>query len=53
MSRSVAIVFGFGAEEEAIEALVLANGANFGSAAGEHFVDVALVGDVKKEFVPG
>ena len=53
VSRSVAIVFGFGAEEEAIEALVLANGANFGSAAGEHFVDVALVGDVKKEFVLG
>ena len=53
VSRSVAIVFGFGAQEEAIEALVLANGANFGSAASEHLVDVALVGNVKKEFVLG
>ena len=50
---AVAVVRAFGAEEEAVEALVLAHGAETVPAAGEHFMDVALVADVEDEFVFG
>ena len=53
MSGSIGIVLGLGAEEKAIEALILTNGVDLVSSASEHLVDVALVGDVEDKFVLG
>ena len=50
---AVAVVLAFGTEEETVEAAVLADGLETFAPAGEHFVDVALVADVKEEFVFG
>ena len=50
---AVAVVFAFGAEEEAVQAVVLANGMNAVPAAREHFVDVALVRDIEDKAVLG
>jgi hypothetical protein len=41
------------AQEEAIEAAVLAHGGEAVPASGEEFVDVALVADIEYEFVVG
>ena len=51
VAGTVAIVLGFGAEKEAIEAVLRADGLDLVPPAGEHFVDVALVGDVEEELV--
>ena len=51
VARAVAIVLAFGAEEEAVQALVLAHRVNALAPAGEHLVDVALVADVEDELV--
>ena len=48
-----AVVFAFGAEHEAVEALGLADGIEEVLAAGEELVDVALVRDVEDEMVLG
>ena len=53
VARAVAVVLALGAEEEAVEALVRADGVDAVRAAGEHLVDVALVGDVEDELVLG
>ena len=49
MSRAVAIVLAFGAEEKAVQPLVLPHGVNAIEPAGKHLVDVALVADVEDE----
>jgi hypothetical protein len=51
VARAVGVVLGLGAEQEAVEALVGADGVDAVGAAGEHLVDVALVGDVEDELV--
>ena len=53
VARAVAVVLAFRAQEEAIEALILAHRAEALAASGEKFVDVALVGDIEDEFVLG
>ena len=50
---AVGIVGAFAAEEEAIEAFVLADGVEALASTGEEFVDVALVGDIENEFIGG
>ena len=52
MARAIAIVFTFGAQQEAVEAPVLAHRVESIAAPGEHFVHVALVADVQDETVP-
>ena len=51
VTRAVAIVLAFGAEEKAVQPLVLPHGVNAIEPAGEHLVDVALVTDVEDELV--
>ena len=51
VARAVAIVLALGAEEEAVQALVLPHGVDAIEPAGEHLVDVALVADVEDELV--
>ena len=51
VAGAVGIVFGFGAQEEAIQSLVGAYGIDGVRTAGEHFVDVALMGDVEDKLV--
>lgn len=51
MSRSVAVVFTLGAQEEAVQAVVLADRVDAVPAPGEHFVDVTLVSDVEDEAI--
>ena len=53
VAGAVAVVLAFGAEEEAVEPLVLADGGDFVPASGEHFVDVALVADIEEQLVRG
>ena len=51
MARAVAIVLALGAEEKAIQALVLADRREAIQPAGEKFVDIALVADIEEKFV--
>ena len=51
MTGTIAIVFGFGAQKESIETLILSDGINLLGSSGEHFVDIALVGNIEKELV--
>ena len=53
MAGAVAIVFRFGAQEESIEPFILADGFNSVTPPGQHFVDVALVGDIHDKLVGG
>lgn len=53
MACTVAVVFAFGAEQEAVQAIMLADGVDAVPAAGEHFVDVALMSDIEDEAVFG
>ena len=53
VSGPVAIVFALGAEEEAVQSAVLADGVDLLAATGEHFVHVTLVADVEEDFVLG
>ena len=51
VARAVGIVLGFGAQQEAVEALEGADGVDLVGTAGEHLVDVSLMGDVEDELV--
>ena len=51
VAGAVAIVLAFGAQQEAIEPVVLAHGFEAVAAAGEQLVDVALMADVEDELV--
>ncbi len=51
VAGAVAIVLAFGAEQKAVQALVLPHGVEALAPAGEHLVDVALVAHVEDEFV--
>ena len=51
VTRAVAIMLAFGAEEKAVQPLVLPHGVNAIEPAGKHLVDVALVTDVEDELV--
>ena len=51
VTRAVTIMFAFGAEEKAVEPLVLPHRVDAIEAAGKHLVDVALMADVEDEFV--
>ena len=53
VSRSVTIVFTFGAQEEPVEALVLADRVNLIPAPRKHLVDIPLVAHVKDKLVLG
>ena len=53
VASAVGIVGAFAAEEEAIEAFVLADGVEALASTGEEFMDVALVGDIEDEFIGG
>ena len=53
VARAVAVVLAFGAQKEAVQAIVLTNGVNAVPAAREHLVDVALVRDIEHEAVLG
>jgi hypothetical protein len=53
VAGAVAIVLALGAEHEAVEAAGLADGVKTVAAAGEDFVDVGLVADVKEDLVVG
>src|SRR6187401_25973 len=53
MPRAVAIMFAFGAEEKAIQTLVLPHRVNAIETAGKHLVNVPLVTDVEDESVLG
>ena len=48
---AVAVMLGLGAEEETIQAFVSPDRVNVGSTAGQHLVNVALVGDIEYEVV--
>ena len=50
---AVAIVFAFGAQEKAVQSLVLPHRADAIEPAGKHFVDVTLMADVEDKFVLG
>ena len=51
MASAVGVVFGFGAQEETVEAFVGADRVDAVGAAGEHFVDVSLVGHVEDKLI--
>ena len=51
VTGTVAVVLGLGAQKEAVEAFVSPDRMDLRGAAGEHLVDVALVGDVEDEVV--
>ena len=51
VTRAVGIVLGFRAEQESVKAFVGADCVDCSGAAGEHFVDVSLVGDVEHELI--
>ena len=51
MARAVGIVLAFGAEEEAVQPLVLPHGVDAIEPAGKHLVDVTLMADVEDELV--
>ena len=51
VARAVAVMLALGAEEEAVEAAVLADAVDLPAAPGEHFVHVALMADVEEDFV--
>ncbi len=53
VSRAIGVVLGFGAQEKAVEALVGADRIDGGGAPGQHFVDVALMGNIEHELVGG
>jgi hypothetical protein len=53
VTSTVAVMLALAAEEEAVEAFILADGMNLVPATGQHFVDVSLVGDIKDKFVLG
>ena len=52
MSRSVAIVFAFRAQQKSVQPLVLPHRPDAIETAGKHFVDVTLVADIENEAVP-
>ena len=51
MSRAVAIVFAFGAQQEPVQSLVLPHRPNAIETTGKHFVDVALMADIENEAI--
>ena len=51
VAGAVAVVLALGAQQEAVEPLILAHGVEAVAAAGEELVDVALVADIEDEFV--
>ena len=51
MAGAVAIVLAFGAEQEAVEAVGLADGVEAVAASGKKLVDIGLVADVEDEIV--
>ena len=51
MTSAVAIVFAFRAQQKSIQPFVLPHGVDAIEPAGKHFVDVALMADVKNKFV--
>ncbi len=51
VAGSVAVVLGFGAEKKTVEPAVLADGGEAVAAAGEEFMNVALVADVENESI--
>ena len=51
VTSSVAIMFRFRTKQKPIEALVLSDGINLASSAGQHFVNVTLVGYVHHKSV--
>ena len=51
VARAVAIVLAFGAQEKAVQPLVLPHRVKAIEAAGKHLVDVALMADVEDELV--
>jgi hypothetical protein len=53
MPGAIAIMLAFGAEEKAVEPLVLPHRSDAIEASGKHFVDVTLMADVKNKLVLG
>ena len=52
VSRAIAIVFAFRAQQKSVQPLVLPHRADAIETAGKHFVDVTLVADIENEAVP-
>ena len=52
MTRAVAVMFAFGAQQKSVQALVLPHRVDAIEPAGEHFVDVTLMADVEDELIP-
>src|SRR4051812_38446315 len=48
---AVAVMFALGAQEEAVQSLVLPHGGNAIEAAGKHLVDVTLMTDIEDETI--
>jgi hypothetical protein len=51
VTRAITVVLALAAEQETIQALVLADGGKAVESAGEELVDIALVADIEEEFI--